>query len=719
MLLVMVKGLSFPLENPVLIFSLILFIILFAPIILNYFKIPHLIGLIIAGAIVGPNGLNLLERDGSIVLFGTVGLLYIMFLAGLEINMADFKKNINKSVLFGFFTFTIPMILGIFSGLYLLNLSVLTSVLLASMFASHTLVAYPLISQFGITQNRAVGVAIGGTMITDTLALLVLAIIVGMTKGEITSAFWIELSISIIIFILAGFFLVPIVARWFFKRFNDKVSQYIFVLGIVFISAFAAELAGLEAIIGAFLAGLTLNRLIPQTSPLMNRIEFVGNALFIPFFLMGVGMLIDFRILFTNLETIFVAIVMTVVATVSKYLAALITQKMLGYTANERRIIFGLSNAQAAATLAAILVGYNIILGHTASGEPVRLLNDSILNGTILMILVTCTIASFVAQKGAQNIARETAPVQSDTDQKINREKMLIPISHPDTIEELVNLAVTMKNEQSKGELYGLNVISEESFNPVEEKKARKLLKRATTAAAATDNKLYKLLRYDLNVVNGITNIVKEQKISDIFMGLHRKSSITDSLLGSVTEGLLSKCQATIFIYRFVQPLSTINRHIVIVPPDAEKEAGFPYWIMRIWKLSSNTGEKLMFFGNEASLAIIKDVHKKHPVPAGFQLFTDLDDFPVLTKDVKSDDGLVVIMSRKNAVSYHNAMSRIPKYLIKYFENHNFIMVYPRQHGFQEVCLNDFGNPAEHDFISENIHRLDSLVDSISRLIKR
>lgn len=719
MIFAIVKGLSLPIENPVLIFSLILFIILFAPIILNYFKIPHLIGLIIAGAIVGPNSLNLLERDGSVVLFGTVGLLYIMFLAGLEMDIADFKKNSRKSILFGMFTFSIPMALGVLAGFYLLHFSMMTSVLLASMFASHTLVVYPVISQFGITRNRAVGVTIGGTMITDTLALLVLAVIVGMTKGELTNGFWIELSISVILFILGIIYLTPIIARWFFKRFSDKISQYIFVLGIVFISAFAAELAGLEAIIGAFLAGITLNRLVPQTSPLMNRIEFVGNALFIPFFLMGVGMLIDFRILFTDIETIFVAIIMTVVATVSKYLAALLTQKTLHYSADERRIIFGLSNAQAAATLAAVLVGYNIIIGKDENGEVIRLLNDSVLNGTIVMILVTCTIASFVAQKGAQNIARETATLNPEAKDRTDQEKMLIAISHPDTIEELVNLAVTMKTESNKGELYGLNIISEESYSPIEERKAAKLLKKAVVTASSTDNKLRKLLRYDLNVVNGIANVVKEQKISDIFLGLHHKSSVADSLLGSLTEGLLSKCHANIFINRFVQPLSTIKRHLVVIPTDAEKEAGFPYWIMRIWKLAKNTGEKLVFFGNESTLTVIKEVQKKHPITASFNTFPEFEDFLTLTEIIGSDDGLVVIMSRKNAISYQNAMSRIPKYLTKYFNNNNFIMVYPRQQRFQEVCLNDFGNPNSQDFMTENIQRFNSLIDNISKLLKK
>ncbi|ASB48612.1 cation:proton antiporter [Alkalitalea saponilacus] len=714
------NGLTFPLENPVLIFSVILFIILFAPLVLNLLKVPHLIGLIIAGAVVGPNGINLLMRDSSVELFGTVGLLYIMFLAGMEIDMADFRKNSRKSIIFGLYTFIIPMILGILSGVYLLGFNLTTSILLASMFASHTLVAYPVISQYGISRNRVVGITLGGTMITDTLALLVLAVIVGMTRGEIDPGFWLTLSISMAIFIAVVAFLVPLLGRWFFKRYGDKVSQYIFVLGVVFVSAYLAELAGVEAIIGAFLAGLALNRLVPNTSPLMNRIEFVGNALFIPFFLIGVGMLIDFRVLISNFEAILVAIVMTVAATTSKYIAAYLTQKTFNFTKDERRVIFGLSNAQAAATLAAVLVGYNVILGETDAGEPIRLLNENILNGTILMILVTCTIASFVAQKGAQNIARQVGDTEEEKNQKAkpDNEKLLVTISHPDTIEELVNLAITLKSK-SNSDLYGLNVVSQESFDPVKEREARNTLQRAATVAAATDKHMQELLRYDLNVVNGITNVVKEQKITDIFMGLHHKSKIAGSILGSITEGLLSQSHATIFIYRIIQPLSTVKRHLVIVPPDAEKEPGFAFWIMRIWKLADNTGGKLLFYGQESTLKVIAKLHKKHPVPAEFKEFDDYDDILVILAEAGEDDGVVVVMSRKNAVSYQGIMARIPKYLKKYLKKNNFILVYPRQHGFKEAVLNDFGNPEKLDFLSENIERIDNLIDNISRMLRR
>jgi Kef-type K+ transport system membrane component KefB len=356
MVLLSILDSTLPLTNPVLKFLLILIIILFAPILLNKFKIPHLLGLIIAGAIIGPNGIYLMERDSCIILSGTAGLLYIMFLAGLEIDLADFKKNSGKSIIFGLYTFTIPMVMGILAGYYILEFTMPTSILLASMFASHTLIVYPIISKLGVVKNKAVNITVGGTMITDTLALLVLAVIVGMTTGEVNSEFWIKLSVSILVFGLIIMLLFPLIGRWFFKRYEDNVSQYIFVLVMVFLGAVLAEIAGIEAIIGAFLAGLALNRLIPPTSPLMNRVEFVGNAIFIPFFLIGVGMLIDYRAFFKDFETIRIAAVMIVVATSAKFTAAWLTQKTYRFSVDERRLIFGLSNAQAAATLAAVLV---------------------------------------------------------------------------------------------------------------------------------------------------------------------------------------------------------------------------------------------------------------------------------------------------------------------------------------------------------------------------
>ncbi len=710
---------TLPLKNPVLIFSLILFIILFAPIILNKFKIPHLIGLIIAGAIIGTNGLNLMRRDSSIILFGTVGLLYIMFLAGLEIDLADFKKNSRKSVVFGLYTFLIPMLLGTLSGLYLLQFSLPTSILLSSMFASHTLIAYPIVSKLGVTKNKAVNITVGGTVITDTLALLVLAVIVGISTGDISNEFWIKLGISIAAFVLVIMFGFPIIGRWFFKRFDDHISQYIFVLGMVFLGAFLAEAAGIEAIIGAFLAGLALNRLIPRTSPLMNRIEFVGNALFIPFFLIGVGMLIDYRAFFKDLETIKVAVVMTSIATLSKYCAAWLTQKTFRFSIDERRLIFGLSNAQAAATLAAVLVGYNIVLGQTESGEPIRLLNESVLNGTILMILITCTIATFVAQKGAQNIAAMEA-TNEEVDESEEEEKILISIHNPETIEELMNLSTTIKSKKNKTGLYALNIINSENSDEVAYKKARKMLDKAIEIASSTDNQLTDLVRYDLNIVNGITNTVKEQKITDLILGLHKKIGISDSFLGNLTEGILTKCNVNTLIYKPSQPLATIKKHVIIVPKMAEKELGFYAWLGKVWNIGRNTGAKLVFYATGQTLHAIREVHKKNHIEAEFHEFSDWEDFLVLSRDIKSDDNLVIVMSRKNRLSYDDNMPKIPKYLNKYFQANNFILIFPIQIGVsEETVIDDFKNPSVLEPIKENIGRLDSIGKSISKLFRK
>ncbi|MGM0580926.1 MAG: cation:proton antiporter [Bacteroidota bacterium] len=714
MILLNIFETSLPLTNPVLKFLLILVIILVAPLILNKIKIPHLLGLIIAGAVIGPNGFHLMERDSSIILSGTAGLLYIMFLAGLEIDLADFKKNSQKSLVFGLYTFIIPMTLGTLAGVYVLGYSIFTSVLLASMFASHTLIAYPLISKLGVAKNKAVNITVGGTMITDTLALLVLAVIVGMTTGEVNTEFWVRLSISIVVFGLIVMLLFPIIGRWFFKRFDDNVSQYIFVLVMVFLGAVLAEMAGIEAIIGAFLAGLALNRLIPHTSPLMNRIEFVGNAIFIPFFLIGVGMLIDYQAFFQDFETIKVAAVMIVIATSAKFIAAWLTQKTYKFSVDERRLIFGLSNAQAAATLAAVLVGYNIIIGETETGEPIRLLSESILNGTILMILFTCTIASFVAQKGAKNIAFSEAS-ESNTKESENPEKILIPISNIETTDELINLGVTIKSKKNKEGLYALSIIHNSSTDSSADKKAKKILNKAAVTASATDNLLHELLRYDLNIVNGITSVVKEHKITDLILGLHIKKGISDSFLGNLTEGILTKCNTTTLIYKPAQPFGTIKRHIIIVPENAEKEIGFPFWLIKVWNIARNTGAKLVFYATAETLKFIKEIHSKHPVEAEFTEFNDWEDFLILSRDFQKDDNLIIIMSRKDKHSFQSNMTKIPSYLNKYFQDNSFILIYPMQAGVADTSKIDFKNPT---FI-EPLEKLDEIGKTIGKIFKR
>lgn len=673
---------TLPLADPVLKFLLILLIILAAPLLLNKLRIPHLLGLIIAGAIIGPHGFNLVLRDSSIILSGTAGLLYIMFLAGLEIDMADFKRNSTKSLAFGMYTFLIPMILGTVVGIWVLRFNVLTSVLLASMFASHTLIAYPIISKLGISKNKAVSITVGGTMITDTLALLVLTIIVGMATGQVNDMFWIRLGVSILIFALIVLFGFPFIGRWFFKHVHDNISQYIFVLVMVFLGSFLAQVAGMEAIIGAFLSGLALNRLIPQSSPLMNRVEFVGNAIFIPFFLLGVGMLIDYRTFFTSFETIKVGLIMIIVATAAKYIAAWMTQKTFHLSTDQRSVIFGLSNAQAAPTLAAVMVGYNVITGTDANGEPIRLLNESVLNGTILMILVTCTIASFAAQKGAHNIAAQD--ISDKEENKKESEHILIPVSNEETVEELVNLSLAIKSPQNKNGLFALKVIDNHHSDEKALKQSRRVLQTAVNTAAATDTRMKDLLRYDLSVSNAIASVVKEREITDLVVGLHKEKDIPAAFLGHIVESVLAESSVSTFIYKPAQPISTVRRHLIIIPELAEKEIGFNQIIFRLRNVTQNTGAATVFYGSEATLNALKKLLAKKSGEASYIEFNDWDDFLIVFRDIKPDDTMWIILSRKEGLSYAPAMARIPKYLNKYFQANSFVLAYPVQAGMNE-----------------------------------
>jgi Kef-type K+ transport system membrane component KefB len=328
-----------------------------SPILLRKLNIPGIIGLIIAGVVIGPYGLNILEKNSAIDLFSTIGLLYIMFIAGLELDMNEFKSNRNKSLLFGFFTFIIPLGIGFPVCFYLLGYDFNASFLTASMFATHTLVAYPIVSKLGVSKNQAVAITVGGTILTDTAVLIILAVIMGNSQGNLNSEFWIRLGVSLAIFSAIMFLIIPRIAKWFFRKLeSEKHSHYIFVLSMVFLAAFLAEVAGVEPIIGAFVAGLALNKLIPHSSALMNRIEFIGNSLFIPFFLISVGMLVDISVILSGPTALIVAGTLSVVALFGKWFAALFTQLIFKYSKAQRQLIFGLSSAHAAATLAVIVI---------------------------------------------------------------------------------------------------------------------------------------------------------------------------------------------------------------------------------------------------------------------------------------------------------------------------------------------------------------------------
>ncbi|MBU8883640.1 cation:proton antiporter [Kaistella sp. DKR-2] len=667
--------LTFPLEDPVLKFLVVLIIILFAPLLLNKIKVPHLLGLIIAGAAVGPNGFNILARDSSIVVTGTTGLLYIMFLAGLEIDLAEFKKNKWKSLGFGGYTFVIPFILGILTAYYFLDFNLLTSFLFASLFSSHTLISYPMVSKMGVAKNAAVNITVGGTMITDILALLVLAVVVGMTTGEVNASFWIQLSVGIILFGAVVLFGFPIIGRWFFKKVEDKISQYIFLLVMIYLAALLAEMAGIEAIIGAFLAGLAMNRLIPQNSALMNRVDFVGNAIFIPFFLISVGMLIDAKVFFKDFETIKVALVMISVSIGGKYLASVATQRTFSFTKPEGGIIFGLSSASAAATLAAVMVGYNIVIGETETGEPIRLLNESVLNGSILLILVSCTISSFITQTNAEKIIEaDNENMISETDP--DDERILLALHYEKTVAAMTNLALLLKSKKNTENLFAINVINNDS-NESSEKNAGKVLDNSVRIGASADVKITPLKRFDNDVQAGISNEIKEHKITDLLIAVDPDKGLSASFVFNLYGGYLNNFSVNTLVYHAIQPISTVQKYFVVLPENAHLEAGFFHSLLKVWNIARNSGSKIEFYGGAKTIKVIENIRAKVNIDASFIIFNDWTEMQKIFDKMKDDDAFILFMANREMVSFLPQMQNVPAYLNEYFKNRNYLLIFP------------------------------------------
>lgn len=674
---------QFPLEDPILVFALVLFIILFSPIILGRFKIPSIIGLILAGVIIGPNGLQIIASDEAFKLFGSVGLLYIMFLAGIEIDMNDFRKNKWKSLYFGLNTFIIPMVLGSLVGYYILGFGWPSSILLASMFASHTLLAYPAISKMGLAKIPIVNITVGGTMITDTLALLVLAVISGMTQGEVDQAFWIGLSVSALIFGAIVLFGFPPLARWFFRKYEDSVSQYIFLLALVYLAAFLADLAGLETIIGAFFAGLALNRLIPHTSPMMNRIEFVGNALFIPFFLISVGMLVDVRVLVSGFQAIFVAIAMTVVALGAKWMAAWVTQQTFRWKKDARQLMFGLSSTQAAATLAVVFVGVNL-----------GLFNEAVLNGTVIMILVTCLVGSYYAEKSAAVLAREEGEKMPDVvpvDQRI-----LISLHREERIKPLIDLGAMIKNAGSGEPIHYVYVAEEGTQSRENLAFGEKVLEKSLKYSSGYELKTILETRVDNCIATGIHRTAKDIHATEILLGWSGNKSSERDQLNEMLDKLVKNCQLTLFIYKVLHPINTLKRLVVTVPPKAELEISFNQWMNRLCNLAKQMDASIQVFCDANTEPAMETIFKKRIGKKGrtYHHWSGYDDFLMLARVVQKDDFLFTVLARPSSVAHSGTLANIPGIFTKNLDDIDMVFVIPETE--EQITPESEGSDFDH-----------------------
>ena len=700
-----------PFQNPVLVFSLVLFIILLSPILLRKLKIPGIIGLIISGVIIGPHGINFLEQNSAVKLFSTIGLLYIMFIAGLELDLKQFQRNKNKSLVFGFLTFIIPLTIGFPVCYYFLNYDFTASLLISSMFSTHTMVSYPIVSKFGIAKNEAVAITVGGTILTDTAVLILLAIILSSNSGEggLSMAFWIRLVASLAVFSGIMFWIIPRVTAWFFQKLeSEKTSHYIFVLSVVFFSAFLAELAGVEPIIGAFVAGLVLNKLIPYSSALMNRIEFIGQSIFIPFFLISVGMLVDIKVLFNGPAAVIIAVTLSVVALIGKWLAASATSYTFWYTADQRKLIFGLSSSHAAATLAVILVGFQT-----------KIIDENALNGTILLILVTCLVATIVTENAARRIltSEKDEPVQNGV--LLEDEHILIPLANLDNMEKLLEFAILLKNTRSKNAVTILSVVPNNEEAEKNVIKAKENLETLVKMASAHETNVKIIATIDHNIASGIIRASFEVMADTIIIGWPRKTRLIERFIETKTASIISQTSKAIYICHFGFSLTNHKKMVVVCPPLAELEPGFETWLSKISVLSKELSLDVFCYCNPKSQQAITNQFTQRRLNSGFVFSEkyDLDDLQLLQGYISPEDMLVFIAARRASVSYDNSMENIQERLERQFSTNSKVIIYPRTYQIDSK-YNEYGdiNPEP---LNQGIEKFQKLGKEIGNLLKR
>ena len=679
--------------QPVSIFLIVLVIILSAPLLLQKLKIPHIISMIVAGVAVGPYGFNVLANDSSFAIFGQVGLLYLMFLAGLEIDMFHLKLNLKRGLVFGLLTLCVPLALGVVASVWIMHLDWLTSFLLGAMYASHTLISYPVATRYGITRTPAVLISIVGTILAVIGALLVLAGVLSVKReGVFDPLAILRLVGLLVVYCILVLYFYPRVTRFVFKRVGDKVTQYVYVMSMVFLAAWGAQLIGVEPVLGAFFAGLVLNRYVPAGSSLMSSIEFVGNALFIPYFLISVGMMINLRVAF-NSNTLAVTGIMLTVAVISKWIPAFVAQKLNGLSAPSRGVLFGLTTAHTAVALAVVTLGYNL-----------GMFSEQVLNATVLVILVTCALAPIFTSRSANKLKLEIMDSEDGTGNNLimrtRHNNTLISLSSPMMAQALVDLAVLMRNDRGRHNFYALHVRSENSNTA--KAVSRATLEAASKAGAAADTKIETLDRYDVNVGTGIINVLNERDITEVIVGMHQRINIIDSLLGNNISNLLRTTNKMVMITRCFIPANTVTRIVVWVPPKAQYETGFSRWVRVMARLTRQIGCRVIFCCPAEVQPLILGVmyQENYRIRCEFRQTEQWDDFILMTNRVLDDDLFVVIGARANSLSYSQDMEEIPQFIQKYFGSNNLMLIYPEQFGEEAPQVTSFADPMAADIQS-------------------
>ena len=644
-----------PVTDPVLIVAITMGILLVGPLLFERLRIPGLVGLIALGAVAGPSVTGLLERDATFILLGTLGLLYLMFMAGVTLDLAEFNRQRRTAVLFGMLSFALPMTLALALAPNLLGYGVPAAALLGSIVGSHTLLALPLAGRLGISKNRAIVVATGATLVTDLLSLLVLAVVQGITGGEADTAFWLTFAAKTAVWALGVLWLLPKLARAFFRRVRrEDDAAFAFLLAAVFFAAWTASLAGLAPIIGAFLAGIALNRLIPKQSPLMTRLRFVGDAILIPFFLVSVGLLVDVSVLASGTVWGLALLFMAIVA-LGKGGASMLGVPFFGFSRIEGLTVAGLTMPQAAATLAVTLIGFDI-----------GLFSQTAVNAVVVLIVLTCLAGPSIVQAFGRKLAlaeadRPYEPAEAP-------ERILVPLSNPETAEPLMELALLLRSAQSEEAIYPLAVARGGHNEAAHVAEAERVMERAVLHATSASVPVVPTVRIDENPIVGIVRGARELRASEIVAGWNGMRTSGSLVFGSVLDGVLAESRAMVVVARLAAPLAAAQRLVVLVPPLVWREVGFARAVRVLKVMAAHKGFKLVVLTTEADAQAVDERIRAarpeapieiHPLAAWGQAVATLDEI------VKPGDVLVMVGVRHGAVAWRPALERMPRVLAR------------------------------------------------------
>ena len=671
-----------PLTDPKLIMLCVLCLILGAPLLFERIKVPPLVGMVVAGMLVGPFGFGILERDNSFETFSLVGLYYIMFMAGLSMDTSALKQRRTEVMSFGLLSFGVPFALGYGAAYWGLHMGVAASVIVACILSSHTMVAFSIASRYGLARHRGVTLSVVATMISLLLSLFILAALSGAWQDGLESragslgarvvGYWLLVIGKCVLIGAAMLWGLPRLTRFAFHRLSDDVLQYIFVMCAMLLCAAVCDWIGLEGVLGAFMCGLVMNRYIPESAPLMRHIDFMGNALFIPYFLIGVGMLIDARLMFESMDALTVTAVIVVAAIVSKCLSAVIAARLFRLDSNCRLMMCGLTSAHAAGALAIVMVGRRLLLPDGSS-----LVGDVLMNAVVMLILFSCIFSAFVTSAAARRIS--ISEVSTEERQGVE-DKMLVALADAETMPNLVNISILMRPHRSTTPLVGVRLVVDALGNERELQQARQLVNDAAMIAASAGISLKKVVRSSVNPITGLTHLMKDFETSEIIMESQRS---TDN--GLPTTELLTTISRQITVVHTTQPVNTLRRIHVVVPPLAEKETGFVRWLNHVLRLARQLDCTIVFYCNEEAWTLISERQHKHygKVKARFHHFSDYEQMGELHHYVNDDHMVVFIAARSGSVSYHPMMSKLSATISAEFPNNSVMIIYPDQYGVE------------------------------------